>query len=277
VAQGGGWLATLYLGSGGGSVATGMRLAELTRMFWLKSISPNSKSFIYQPDLIPHGVEATATVAQSVPGLAAYRRSVQAIEQSTFDGKGRCASACSFIHVAGIERRGTMHVHRSKPGKSQDPDEPIIDEMERLQQSEARIVALYRRMDTSEATVETFRATPAAKLTPTVAMRSPRYVADALRRRCKADPGELEEQEAKLVAEIAQAIPNSSNAGALRTQLAKLQMRRIPIEQCAAAVHEKERLAQFGKYCANGCDRSKVLREVNDRIKASDGRETARR
>ena len=38
-------------------------------------------------------------------------------------------------------------------------------------------------------------------------------------------------------------------------------------EQCVAASHERERLAQFAKFCPGDCDRSAVLREANDRVR----------
>ena len=274
IGNGGGWLATLYLASGGGNIATGLQLAELTRMFWLKTVSPNSKAFTYRPDFIPSVIEASAGAPAASPAggsgarpdLGAYRRVAQAIERTTLNtGRGRCASACTYTHVAGIDRRGTIHVHRGRPGRSKKGDEGSMSEVvERLQKSEATIIALYRKMDTSEAFVETFRATPDATVTAVHAARTPRYIGDSLRRKCKAEPGEVEEQEEKLAASISNAPPNSPE----RAKLATLQTRRAAVEQCAAAEHERERLAQFVKYCGNGCDRARVLREVSDRVAA---------
>src|SRR5262249_14223719 len=45
-----GWFTTLYLGSGGGSIGSGLRLGQLTRMFWLKTRALESTSFEYIPD-----------------------------------------------------------------------------------------------------------------------------------------------------------------------------------------------------------------------------------
>src|ERR1700719_4075094 len=49
VSQNGGWLATAYLASSGGSIATGRILGEMVRLFWLKTVSRNAKTFQYQP------------------------------------------------------------------------------------------------------------------------------------------------------------------------------------------------------------------------------------
>jgi hypothetical protein len=279
IEQSNGWLATLYLASGGGNISAGLRLAELTRMFWLKTVSPNTKTFTYRPDFIPNTIDGSAPA----PGLAsggaeplkfnldAYRQFVKPVEQIALTvGRGRCASACTYTHVAGIDRRGVVHVHRGRPGRNKTGDEgSMSDTVQRLQNSEAMIIALYRKMDTSEDFVETFRATPDATVKAVTALRSPRYIGDSLRRKCKAEPGELEEREGKLAETLAKAPADAPNLAAMRTQLATLQAQRAQVEQCAAAAHERERLAQFAKYCAGGrCDRSKALREVSDRVKA---------
>src|SRR3954467_14301561 len=52
IAENRGWLATIFLASAGGNIGTGLILAEITRMFWLKSEAPDHPSFTYWPDFI---------------------------------------------------------------------------------------------------------------------------------------------------------------------------------------------------------------------------------
>jgi hypothetical protein len=101
-----GWLSQLYLASGGGNIGMGLGLAEVARMFWLKTRSVEGKSFVYRPDFIP-----TAPASQQWLKLA---------ELTVTSGNGRCASACTFMHMAGIDRQGTAYVHRGRPGKPGD-------------------------------------------------------------------------------------------------------------------------------------------------------------
>ncbi len=52
IAENRGWLVTIYLASGGGNIGTGLIIAEITRMFWLKSEAPDHPGFTYWPDFI---------------------------------------------------------------------------------------------------------------------------------------------------------------------------------------------------------------------------------
>jgi hypothetical protein len=282
IAQNRGWLATIYLASGGGSIGTGLQLGQLTRMFWLKTEAVNDKTLLYQPDFIPVSpaqANAASLSAPDVPGDIAdgWRRYVDAVERLAnvpLAGRGtRCASACTFLHVAGIDRRGPSFVHRghytakSADGKRRvDADRSIADTIEGMQRSEAKIVAHYRHMDAGEEYIRQFQATPTATLTKAVTERIPRYASDQLRARCGTDLGQLESRESKLRAAVAATETSGTNSERARVELAALPARRSKFEQCVAAANEKERLAQFAKFCRNGCDRTLVASTVRAKV-----------
>lgn len=218
-----GWLSQLYLASGGGNIGMGLGLAEVTRMFWLKTRSVEGKSFSYRPDFIP-----TAPASQQWFKLA---------ELTVTSGNGRCASACTFMHMAGIDRQGPAYVHRGRPGKP--GDKSMTEIMEGLDRSEDKILALYRKMDAGEEAIRLFQETTTYTVAPVVVARFPRYVADLLRSKCG-------------VAAVQAYDPQAAE--------------RIEIERCVASAHEKERLAQFGKYCRSSCDRSAITTAVKAKL-----------
>jgi hypothetical protein len=244
-----GWLATLYLASPGGSVGMGLALAQITRMFWLKVRSPAARSFTYRPDFFPLDASGGPQIPPDLArGWEAYSRAVQPFAQvSVTSGSGRCASACTFMHAAGIDRVGTAHVHRGRPGKVRDSsgkmvdsDQPLADSLESLHRAEASVLALYRNMDSGDAFIRLFQSTPTATVTPATTDRFPRYLMDALSAKCRLRRARNEA-----------ATPPAPG----------------PEEQCIAAVHEKERLSQFAKYCGKGCDRKLIADTVRAKIR----------
>src|SRR5262245_52087200 len=282
IAQNQGWLASVYLASGGGNIGAGLQLGQLTRMFWLKTEAVNDKTFVYQPDFIAMSAaraDAAARPAPEVPSEMAdgWRHYVAAVERfgnaALPAGGSRCASACTFLHVAGIDRRGPSFVHRghysakAADGKRHiDADRSLADTLEGMQRTEARITTYYRNMDANEELIRQFQATPTATLTKAVTERIPRYVSDLLRARCGTDLAQLDTRESKLRAMIAAAETSGANVERARAELAALPARRSMFEQCVAAANEKERLAQFAKFCRNGCDRSLVMSTVRAKM-----------
>ena len=218
-----GWLSQIYLASGGGNINMGLGLAELTRMFWLKTHSIEGKSFAYRPDFIP-----TAPVSQEWLNLA---------EITVLSGKGRCASACTFMHMAGIDRHGTAYVHRGRLGKP--GDKSMTEIMDSLHRAEDKVLALYRKMDAGDEAIRLFQETTTHTVAPVLVGRFPRYVADLLRSKCGADADQAFDPQA---------------------------VERIDIERCIVASHEKERLAQFGKYCRGTCDRAAIASVVKAKV-----------
>jgi hypothetical protein len=285
-----GWLATLYLASSGGSVATGIGLANLTRIFWLKTIAVNDKVFSYYPDFgvvpialpkaapkrtkAPASGNASQTAQSKQPpepvddlavGWKAYLKATSNQVEVPIKGpRPRCASACTFMHVAGIDRHGIMHVHRprysarKKGSKNRlDLDKSMTETLEGLQRSEATIIGVYRRMDAGEDVIRLFERTPTATIRPIYADRFPRYIADYLRDKCGADAVVLEQREVRIRIELAK---KPDNIDKLRALLDDVRARRGRVETCIASAHEAERLKQFAKYCSGtACNRKAIV------------------
>jgi hypothetical protein len=249
-----GWLAALYLSSPGGTVGTAMRLAVLTRMFWLKTYAPG-RTFSYVPDFL--GPPDFSTVADEfgelavprlppafIAGWRAYADAVRAharIDLPT--GRARCTSACTYPLVAGVDRIGTPFVHRGRRASASqrdgsDAEASIADAIELLQRSEARVVALYRHMDAGEELIRLYQSTATTVVAPAPMTRSPRFLADHLRQVCKVD------------------------VNAPRVEIPEL------TAQCIAAAHEKERLRQFTRHCAEACSPAALLSLVRTRLQA---------
>jgi hypothetical protein len=245
-----GWLAAVYLSSPGGTVGTAMRLAMLTRMFWLKSYAPGA-TFLYTPDFLASSDIASAedkpTILADLPddllaGWRIYRQMVEAqvpIELAS-GPRGRCTSACTYLLAAGVDRHGTPYVHRGRRvagSRTAGAEEPALaDLIEVLQRSEAHVAALYRHMDAGEEVVRLYQSTSTAAVSPAFMPRSPRFIADHLRRTCKAD----------------------INVGFIP--------HRGQVEKCVAMSHEKERLRQYAKWCGDNCDRPALYQIVRRKI-----------
>ena len=60
-----GWLTTIYLRSGGGSIGEGVKLALLTRMFWLKTRARFPVPIEYEPDFLLPPLAGWAPRAES--------------------------------------------------------------------------------------------------------------------------------------------------------------------------------------------------------------------
>src|SRR5215510_14380915 len=52
IAMNNGWVAEIYLASPGGMVGTGMRLGQMARTFWLKTVAVGNGFFEYVPDFV---------------------------------------------------------------------------------------------------------------------------------------------------------------------------------------------------------------------------------
>jgi hypothetical protein len=220
---------------------------------------------------------------EPVRELAAGWRRYQKIAPYRVKGPqkaNRCASACSFLYVASIDRHGLVYVHRPRFGtkktagkadknKRIDTDRTMTDTLEGMQRSEASIIALYRQMDAGEAILRLFERTSSATVTPALSERFPRYIADYLRDKCGGDAIGLERTEAAARAALAK---NASNVRAEKA-LNEVRAKRNRVETCVAASHEAERLTQFAKYCPGGvCDRKAIGNAVRSKVNALRGK-----
>jgi hypothetical protein len=185
-----------------------------------------------------------------------------------------CASACGLIQVAGVDRFGLVHVHRSRySGKDSfiDLSKSMSATNEGLMQSEEVQVSYYRQMDPGPDFIRLYQSTPPDTVTPAEVTRYPRYVADYLNAKCNADVGQLQRLERQL-----RTTSNDLSSplfglwvktDQLREAAKRVREQRSKAEQCVAAAHEKERLVTFAKLCGNGCDRQRVLAAVDGKIR----------
>lgn len=277
-----GWLASLHLGSGGGSIRTGLQIGWLTRNFWLKTTVPQTSggNLTYVPDVfvpplpVRGGTPAPSEngpEGQLAAGWQAYLAEWRKLPPQL--ASNRCASACTFVLAAGIERAGIGHVHR---GRFTGRDRAINQDMsmsvtnEGMMRSEAIITQFYTRMDAGSEFIRIYQATPTETVAPVTAARNPRYVSDYLNARCKADAAQLQRLEQQ-VTETVFAITNVSmgmvpKMEKLRASQTAIREQRSKVEACVAAAHEKERLSAFDRQCKAGCSREDLLKLASERI-----------
>jgi hypothetical protein len=254
IEQNRGGLAVAYLASGGGNVQEGIFLGQIVRMFWLKVRSPGRDRFVYRPDFFPTNAASPFSGEPEIPaelaeGWQSYVRAVQLFSEVSIVATNHnqkhptCASACTFLHTAGIDRMGAVYVHRPRTAP-QDP-RSMSQRMAGLYRTERAILAHYRDTDAGQAFMRQLQETPTGTVTSALADRFPRYVWDFLHAACGRDFAPLSEQLA--AARLRQTWPG-------------------PVENCIARLHEKERLSQFTKYCRNGCDGRQINLEIKSKM-----------
>jgi hypothetical protein len=284
ITQNQGWLAALHLASGGGKIGTGYQLGFLARNFWLKTytVSTLGSTLVYEPDFFVPPLTIGSTPAPApepspetgpAEGWQGYLAAQKKLAPVSVSNRG-CASACGLIQVAGVDRFGLVHVHRSRYSGNDsfiDLSKSMSATNEGLMQSEEVQVSYYRQMDPGPDFIRLYQSTPPETVTPAEVTRYPRYVADYLNAKCNADVGQLQRLERQL--RITTNDLGSPLFGLwiktdqLREAAKKVREQRSQAEQCVAAAHEKERLATFAKLCGNGCDRQKVLATVDGKIR----------
>ena len=284
ITQNQGWLAALHLASRGGKIGTGYQLGFLARSFWLKTytVSTMGSALVYEPDFFvaPLTVGSTPAPApepspemgpaEAWQGYLAAQKKLAPVQVSH---RG-CASACGLIQVAGVDRFGLIHVHRSRySGKDSfiDLSKSMSATNEGLMQSEEVLASYYRQMDPGPDFIRLYQSTPPETVTPAEVTRYPRYIADYLNAKCNADVGQLQRLERQLrITTNDLSSPLFGlwiKADQLREAAKRVREQRSKAEQCVAAAHEKERLVTFAKLCGNGCDRQRVLAAVDGKIR----------
>jgi hypothetical protein len=255
IRQGGGWLSTIYVASPGGNIAMGLKLGELTRMFWLNTNAVENGTFDYVPDFLgSRGPGSDADVPANLQnGYANFVATTQSFAHLQMNEKSsrRCASACTYMHAAGIYRLGSAYFHRGRSGRSSEgKDLSMTQVIESLQRSENRIVAFYRTMDSGEEAIQAFQSTASETTLAAPIPMMPRYVGDFLKKQC----GQSE---------------HASSQRAFPAGSADI--------QCLSAANSRERLLQYGKLCPNGCDHKVLIREALHRASALLPEETSER
>ncbi|BAT60067.1 hypothetical protein GJW-30_1_02602 [Variibacter gotjawalensis] len=287
-----GWLSTLYLGSPGGNVRTGLFLGQTTRLFWLTTTTVEGTTFDYVPDFfaVPGRPMTEADVPSDLlPGWRAYVAAMGPTSRVDIAREGgkprRCVSACTFIHAAGVERSGRAFFHRARRSAPTDPNEPqeprSISEMaDGLMETEARIVAYYRRMDTGESAVSAYLSTATQRTLAAYLLPMPRYLEDHFRGTCR--PARRARAGAETIMSVgvpdgAMRLSNAENpVNDPKTTapiepsapIAQSGPRDAQVTRCIVAAHTRERLAQYAKLCGNGCSRQDIGQDILRRINA---------
>lgn len=214
----------------------------------------------------------------------------------------RCVSACTYLHAAGVHRFGPAYFHRARRGRSQRTQDPnnssMTDLLDRLHKVEQRIVALYRAMDTGDEAIEAYTSTATQTTASAELLPMPRYISDHLVNACRGGqrPRRSREQELAQSAPPApepmlgfpdgpkteqvapppplagppRAAPSPRPAREERTRRARSDPTTFDARtvQCQSANHTRERLTQFAKLCANGCDHHALKEDANRRVAA---------
>ncbi len=281
IESGRGWLTTLYLATPGGNVGMGLRLANLTRMFWLNTYAVDGPSFDYVPDFL--GAHGPGSAPEPLPpelqqGWESYRAATGALSHIELASRRerRCVSACTFLHAAGIYRHGPAYFHRARRGRSHKQRDggtaetsSMADMLEGLQKTEQRIVAHYRKMDSGEEAIRAYESTATQTTARAKLPAFPRYIGDYLRKLCHTHPrrgaGErMAVRERSGAGEVA----DNAKPSADREQGAEKHGLSIEARQCIAAANTREQHNQYAKLCYDGCDRATLIRETTRRIRA---------
>jgi hypothetical protein len=284
VSQSQGWLAALYLDSGGGDTGVGYHVMYLTRSFWLKTFAETAYApDFYLPPLASgpaappqqwndrlNGDDRRRMLAQAgklalVTGWEKYLDTQRLLPPGP-DPENSCASACSDIFVGGAQRVGKVLVHHTR--KTNDTQwlnlqMTMKDTDTDLQGDLAHQMRMLQYMDSGAAIIDAARETTSHTVSQAVAMRHPRYVTDYLLYRCGAELELLENIERRLAVTIdALASPKygqSTRIDSLRVARAMVHEERRLQVQCVAAAHERDRLAAYDKLCGRKCDVPKVV------------------
>jgi hypothetical protein len=278
-----GWLATLHLGTSGGSTQDGWRTGFITRMFWLKTrtVVRSGNSLNYVPDFFVPPLPSASDAGEDQPDAERVRNwrsyvKTQTTLSPTPVRYGGCASACGFIHAAGVDRAGQVHLHRARAGgagKGQfiNLKKTMSDTDKQLVRLELEINEFFRQMDPGPDFARRLAETAAQDLTPVPIVRFPRYIADYITGKCNVNGDQLQELDRQIVNTITEL--SNQNLGwwiktdNLRRSLRQLRNMRADAERCIARAHESERRSHFAKLCPNGCDRRKLMDTVENNFR----------
>ncbi len=264
-----GWLAALYLRSGGGKVFVGVNTGVLARSFWLKTYAAAQRNGVmeYQPDFAippPDHLPASESMPANSPtaaGWEAYRASIAKLPPIKMTGGEMfCASACTQIHAGGIDRIGISRVHRAHNSSNK-----TLGQMdEGLTGTDDFLVAYYKYMDAGPDFMRMYLMTASQIVTPLPINRHSRHMADLFITKCGADGDQLTRLEKQIEASNADFkflntfYGPSIDLDRLHRMAGHVRMRRIAVEQCMAAINERERLTAFTGLCPKGCDRKQL-------------------
>jgi hypothetical protein len=208
-----------------------------------------------------------AFLAALAAGWDTYRDRQRSIVSKPSPGNNFCASSCVQIQVAGLDRSGSIQVHRPNIGYAGN----LTNAADALTTSDAHMPEFYKYMDAGPAVTALMQATSSQTVTTTLASRFPRYILDYLIVHCGVDPEQLQGLERQVetsLKELNPAAPDVSfKLDHLRAALGKIHERRRRAEQCVAQAAEQDRLAAYDKLCGQSCDEKKLGAEFDDAVK----------
>lgn len=222
-------------------------------MFRLKTRTAENRggAIYYEPDF---AISPSSLVWPSVPSVgptaADWDRFAQRIPPSTpAPNESWCASTCSFMHVAGVDRLGYVKVHRPTG-----PPPPAPADSERPMRQ------YLVDMDSGPGFIRTWITTRHESIYTAYAPRFPRPLRDEFVKTCGADAERLQLLETRLVQSLDEfGRLDVIRAEPLRAALAKLRERRGQVEQCVARELERARLTAFDHLCGADCDANKLF------------------
>jgi hypothetical protein len=207
-----------------------------------------------------------AFLASNAVNWQAYRERQRFIRSAPAPDPDACYSSCVQIQVAGIDRSGTIAVHRPRTNELRS----MAEELE-LNANDVNMPQFYQYMDAGARVTQLMKETSTATFTGTHASRFPRYVLDYLIEHCETDPEQLQNLEKQLETTIDELAPATTNVAfkvdRLRAALGKLHERRSRVELCVAKEIEQYRLAAYDKLCGNSCDKKKLGAEFDAGLK----------
>jgi hypothetical protein len=284
VSQNQGWLAALYLQSGGGESSVGYHLMYLARMLWLKTFAESAYApdFYLPPlaggpaappekwnDRLNDGdrkrMQDQAAKVALIAGWEKYLEVIRGLAAGP-DPSEEYYSACATFSLGGGQRIGRIWMHHVRKGGTKDwlnLQMTMQDTDTELQGDLAHQMRMFQAMDAGPVVIEAARETSSHTGSGVQATRHPRYVTDYLMAKCGAEPELLQNVEQRLAVALdklaSQKYGQDTKVDSIRAARAMVREERRLQEQCVAAAHERDRLAAYDKLCGRRCDIPKIV------------------
>lgn len=193
----------------------------MIRIFWLKTNTVNSNVSEYFPDfgalsvtkaedgLGQAPVRPPEPIEEIAPGWRTYLTATRGLSQFKPADQSRCLSACSLLYVGGVDRHGIALVHRPRPLQNYDLPGIIHTTLPARQAyADESIRAYLEYMGAGADLIQKTESIPSAEIRSALAPRFPPEISHLLMPQCGTDVDELENQELRIRATLANAYHN---------------------------------------------------------------------